>query len=134
MTHRARHPWVWGWVLSSAICVHAQTLDPQTPALTSLAEASGAASATLPPAIAEQRQALSLQREAIMQAYEKQQKICWQKFAVNACLSEARRIRRQGIDSIHQQELVLNAQERAWRTEQRTLRLQGKQVPSKDAP
>lgn len=134
MTHRARHPCVWGWVLSSAICVHAQTLDPQTPALASLVEASGAASETLPPAIAEQRQALSLQREAIMQAYEKQQKICWQKFAVNACLSEARRIRRQGIDPIHQQELVLNAQERAWRTEQRTLRLQGKQVPSKDAP
>ena len=117
-------------MLLSAVGGHAQTQENPTPAPTTAAtEPAESPQADLPAAIAAQRQALSVQREAIMASYEKQQRLCWQKFAVNACLIEARRMRRQGLDPIQQQELALNEQERAWRTEQRIIRLQGKQAP-----
>ena len=85
-------------------------------------------------AIARQRQALVAQRNAITQAEAAQQSACWQKFAVNACLTEARRARRQALEPLRQQELALNAQERLWRTEQRERRLQGKQTEGRDTP
>lgn len=88
----------------------------------------------VPAALAQQRQGLRAQREAILTTYAQQQVACWQKFAVNACLSEARRTRRQALEPIRQQELVLNAQERAWRTAEREERLQGKQPAPKDKP
>lgn len=85
-------------------------------------------------AITRQRQALAAQRSAIAQAEAAQQAVCWQKFAVNACLSEARRARRQALEPLRQLELALNAQERLWRTEQRERRLQGKQTEARDTP
>jgi hypothetical protein len=88
----------------------------------------------LPQAITRQRQALAAQRSVIGQAEEAQQAVCWQKFAVNACLSEARRARRQALEPLRQQELALNAQERLWRTEQRDKRLQGKQADTRETP
>lgn len=77
--------------------------------------------------MARERQALAAQKAAILQAEAAQQVLCWQKFAVNACLTAARRARRQDLEPLRQQELALNAQERLWRTEQREQRLQGKQ-------
>ena len=88
----------------------------------------------LPEAITRQRQVLAAQRSAIGQAEAQQQAVCWQKFAVNACLSEARRARRQALEPLHQQELALNTQERLWRTEQREKRLQGKQPDTRETP
>jgi hypothetical protein len=88
----------------------------------------------LPEAITRQRQALAAQRSAIGQTEVQQQGVCWQKFAVNACLSEARRARRQALEPLRQQELALNAQERLWRTEQRERRLQGKQADKRETP
>jgi hypothetical protein len=88
----------------------------------------------LPEAITRQRQALAAQRTAIGQAEAAQQAACWQKFAVNACLSEARRARRQALEPLRQQELALNAQERLWRTEQRQRRLQGQSTDARDTP
>ena len=89
---------------------------------------------SLPEAITRQRQALAAQRSAIEQTETAQQLVCWQKFAVNACLSEARRARRQALEPLRQQELALNAQERLWRTEQRERRLQGKQADTRETP
>lgn len=86
----------------------------------------------LPEAITRQRQALAAHRSAIGQAEVAQQAVCWQKFAVNACLSEARRTRRQALEPLRQQELALNAQERLWRTEQRDKRLQDKQTEARE--
>jgi hypothetical protein len=86
----------------------------------------------LPEAITRQRQALAAQRIAIGQSEAAQQAVCWQKFAVNACLSEARRTRRQALEPLRQQELALNAQERLWRTEQRDKRLQDKQTEARE--
>lgn len=80
-----------------------------------------------PERMARERQALAAQKAAILQVEAAQQVLCWQKFAVNACLIEARRARRQDLEPLRQQELALNAQERLWRTEQREQRLQGKQ-------
>jgi hypothetical protein len=89
---------------------------------------------SVPVAVARQRLDLSEQREAIMARYAQQQVACWQKFAVNDCLIEARRIRRQALQPIRQQELVLNAQERAWRTSEREQRLLDKQPAPEHKP
>ena len=88
----------------------------------------------IPEAITRQRQTLAAQRSAIGQTEAAQQAVCWQKFAVNACLSEARRDRRRALEPLVQQELALNAQERLWRTEQREKRLQGKQSDARETP
>jgi hypothetical protein len=88
----------------------------------------------LPEPITRQRQILAAQRSTIGQAEAAQQAVCWQKFAVNACLSDARRARRQALEPLRQQELALNAQERLWRNEQRERRLQGKQADSRETP
>ena len=81
----------------------------------------------VPEVIARQRQALAAQRSAIVQAEQMQQAACWQKFAVNVCLSDARLTRRQALEPLRQQELALNEQERSWRNQQRERRLQLKQ-------
>ncbi|WP_090046386.1 hypothetical protein [Limnohabitans sp. 2KL-27] len=81
-----------------------------------------------------QREALASQRAEVMAVYQEEAKACWRKFAVNACLSEARQIRRSALEPLRQQDLLLNAQERQWRTEQRDLRLQGKQTSQPTAP
>jgi hypothetical protein len=95
---------------------------------------SDAAPDEVPEVIAHQRQALASQRSAIVQAEQMQQAACWQKFAVNACLSDARLTRRQALIPLRQQELALNAQERSWRNEQRERRLQGKPSETRGAP
>jgi len=74
-----------------------------------------------------QREEIARQREVIMGIYQEEAKACWQKFAVNVCLSEARKKRRAALEPLRQQDLVLNEQERLWRTEQRNLRLESKQ-------
>lgn len=85
-------------------------------------------------AIASQRQVLAAQRSAILQAEATQIAECWQKFAVNICLSEVRRARRQALEPLRQQELALNAQERLWRAEERERRLQNKQADARKTP
>jgi hypothetical protein len=87
-----------------------------------------------PEFIRAERQELTVQRESVMAVYQQEAKACWQKFAVNACLSEARSKRRTALELLRQQELILNEQERQWRTEQRNLRLQGKQPENRSTP
>jgi hypothetical protein len=84
--------------------------------------------------IARQRQALAAQRSAIVQAEQTQQVACWQKFAVNGCLSDARLTRRQALAPLRLQELALNELERSWRNEQRERRLQGKPSDTGESP
>ena len=81
-----------------------------------------------------QREAIALDRQAVMRTYEEAAKACWQKFAVNHCLSDARKIRRAALEPLRQKDLVLNTQERLWRTEQRDLRLQDKQDENRSQP
>lgn len=133
----------WGlcWAMGMGCGVHAQAQDlPLTALLTdaSLAETSRVYPSTpdseLPEVLAQQRRVLSAQREVILAVYEQRKLACWQKFAVNPCLSEARRARRQALEPIQEQELALNAQERVWRTEQRDRRLQNKSMDKQDKP
>jgi len=79
-----------------------------------------------------EREAVSRQREAVMAQFEQRSLLCWQKFAVNACLGDARQARREALAPLRAQDLLLNDRERLWTTEQRNLRLESKQpaVPS----
>jgi hypothetical protein len=81
-----------------------------------------------------QREAIAQDRQVVMSAFELAAKSCWQKFAVNACLSDARQSRRAALEPLRQKDLVLNTQERLWLTEQRDLRLQGKQPDEPSQP
>ena len=80
------------------------------------------------------RDAIEQDRQLVMSAYEGAAKACWQKFAVNACLSDARKARRAALEPLRQKNLVLNTQERLWRTEQRDLRLQDKRPDESSQP
>jgi hypothetical protein len=114
----------------------ARAQNPEAAAMQSLATAPSASpqNVDVPAEIARQRQAVSAMREAILKSDEQRQAACWQKFAVNACLIETRRIRRQALDPLSQQDLVLNAQEREWRSAQREQRLLGKQPETPATP
>jgi len=81
-----------------------------------------------------QRQAIAQERQRILGQYEQSAKLCWQRFAVNTCLADARQVRRSALEPLRQQDLVLNTQERLWRTEQRDLRLQGKPTENSVPP
>ena len=87
-----------------------------------------------PESVRLQREAIAQQREAIHAEFQQASKACWQKFAVNACLSEARSKRRMALEPLRQQDLLVNALERQWRTEQRDIRLEGKQNDTRSAP
>jgi len=73
-----------------------------------------------------ERARLQAERAQVEQAYEASLRGCWQRFAVNSCLREARRSRYAALDPIRAQELALNAEERALRAQQRDERLQEK--------
>jgi hypothetical protein len=81
-----------------------------------------------------QREAIAQDRQVVMSAYALAAKACWQKFAVNACLSDARKTRRAALEPLRQQDLELNTQERLWRTDQRDQRLQSKQPDERGQP
>lgn len=122
-------PWAWVCVL----CLF-WALGAQAQSVGVLSSAMPADAQAWSEQLALERQALANQRAAIMQAEEAQQALCWQKFAVNACLMAARRARRQNLEPVRQQELALNAQERRWRTAQRAQRLQDKQAGLERTP
>lgn len=108
------------WFAAGLMCVlgavHSQDLDD------------------VPDVIAKERAVLSAKRSAILAEFETRSQDCWQKFAVNNCIIQARRMRRADIEPIRQAELLLNEQERQWRTQQRNERLQNKQVESQAKP
>ena len=87
-----------------------------------------------PESVRLQREAIAQQREAIQTEFQQNSKACWQKFAVNACLSEARLKQRKALEPLRQQDLVVNVLERQWRTEQRYIRLEGKQTDNRGTP
>ena len=113
---------------------HAQNPESTTAQTLTPALSASTQSLVVPAEIARQRPTLATLREAILKSDEQRQAACWQKFAVNACLIETRRIRRQALDPLAQQDLVLNAQEREWRSAQREQRLLDKQPATQAAP
>ncbi|PUE08823.1 hypothetical protein B9Z51_07725 [Limnohabitans sp. T6-5] len=103
-------------------------------AVFSVSGASAQTQNALPEHIVLGREKLTMERQVVMAAHEQQARDCWQKLAVNACLSDVRKVRRQALEPIRQQELRFNEEERQWRTEQRQIRLEGKQPESRSSP
>jgi hypothetical protein len=81
-----------------------------------------------------QRQEITHQRSAVMLSFQQDATACWQKFAVNDCLQEARHRRRLALEPLRQQDLRLNQDERSWRSGQRAQRLEGKQPENTVTP
>lgn len=84
-------------------------------------------------AIAQERALLARQREQVQQDHERDARACWQRFAVNDCLAQARQARRQRTEPLRQRELDLNALSRQLREERRQLRLQDTDAPGTGA-
>ncbi|MEZ5606342.1 MAG: hypothetical protein R3E52_04300 [Burkholderiaceae bacterium] len=63
-----------------------------------------------------ERARVAQQRAAAQQRYHDEELACWRRFAVNDCLSDAKRQRRNTLDGLRQQDLQLNALEREQRT------------------
>lgn len=93
-----------------------------------------AAADDVPERIARERERLQIERNAIEQAHAERTRECWQRFVVNACLQEVRRSRHAALAPLRAQELELNAQDRAWRSQQRDERLQDKQRAQERQP
>jgi hypothetical protein len=126
--------WLGGCCLTLGMALPLWAQSTESLALKSPSATASILEGVVPEVIAQQRQLLAAKREEIMTAYDRQQGVCWQKFAVNTCLVEARKLRRQALDPLAKQELVLNAQEREWRTRQREIRLEGKQPDGRVSP
>ena len=60
------------------------------------------------------------------QRYEATEKACWQRFAVNDCLRQARTERRAVLDRLRQQELAVNDLDRRRRADERLRQLERK--------
>lgn len=69
------------------------------------------------------------QQVAIEQAHEARLRGCWQRFAVNDCLRDARRSRKAALAPWRAQELRLNAQARAQALAEREQRVQPVATP-----
>lgn len=81
-----------------------------------------------------ERAQLQAERSAAERLHDERQRDCWQRFAVNSCLQQVRRERHAALDPLRARELDLNAQERAWRTQQREQRLREKDERGADQP
>lgn len=81
----------------------------------------------LQPWLDAQRQRIDAGRADAAQRFEADEKACWQRFAVNACVRAVRGERRLVTDRLRQQELAVNAVERQRRTEARLRQIEEKQ-------
>lgn len=66
-----------------------------------------------------ERERITQARQAADARYQAEELDCWQRFAVNDCLRDARRARRVVQDRMRQEELTLKTEERARQTRAR---------------
>ncbi|NMM79602.1 hypothetical protein B2J86_01415 [Acidovorax sp. SRB_14] len=99
------------WLLLGLAGAHAQTP-------TAHADAAAAA------ARAQESESLQREREAIDRALQQAEKGCYQRFAVEDCLREARRSAREARARVRQRQLVLDEAERRERAAQRLSEIQ----------
>ncbi|MGB3072464.1 MAG: hypothetical protein WBC18_28220 [Ottowia sp.] len=81
----------------------------------------------LPQWLEAQRARITAGRAAAAQRFADQEKLCWKRFTVNACIREASDQRRATLDRLRQEELTLNDLERKRRTAGRLQDLDQKQ-------
>ncbi len=99
----------------------------QAQALTATAPPEGQ---PLAPWLDAQRARIAAERDVATQRYEATEKACWQRFAVNDCLRQARTERRAVLDRLRQQELAVNDLDRRRRADERLRQLERKQSGS----
>ena len=92
-----------------------------------LAASAPPVSEALDPWLQAQRARIETARADATQRFEADEKACWRRFAVNACVREARQQRRVVLDRLRQEDLALNEVERQRLTETRLRQLQQKQ-------
>ena len=80
----------------------------------------------LAPWLDAQRARIAAARGEATQRYEATEKACWQRFAVNDCLRQARTERRAVLDRLRQQELAVNDLDRRRRADERLRQLERK--------
>ena len=125
-----------------AACQSGPPPDPRADVRAADAAAARALAATAPPDsdaaalqpwLDAQRARMEGERRVAVQRFEADEKACWQRFAVNACVRQARVQRRGVLDRLRQEELAVNEVERQRRTAARLRQLQDKQTPKSTA-
>ena len=86
-----------------------------------LAASAPPVSEALDPWLQAQRARIASERGAATRHFEEAEKACWQRFAVNDCLQQARVQRRTALDRLRQQELAINDLERQRQADARRL-------------
>lgn len=82
---------------------------------------------------AAERQRITAERARIEAEFEQDHKACYQKFAVNDCISDARAKRREQMADLRRQELVLNDAERRRRAAERLEEIEKKTAEKRAA-
>jgi len=90
------------------------------------AQAPGAAAAA--PDFQGDRERIAAQRRVIEERFQQQESACYQRFAVNDCLREARRTRRTSEDELKRQEAAINDIERKRRGADQLRRIDERQA------
>jgi len=112
--------------------------QPAGPKAADLAAAQALAAAAPPegqplaPWLAAERARIEAARKTAIQRFDDAEKACWRKFAVNACVSDARAERRATQDRLRQEDLALNEIERQRLTATRMRELNQKQQNAAD--
>jgi hypothetical protein len=119
-------------LLAAAAALSACSSAPPPPADLIAARTQPAAAAPpegqpLAPWLAAERERIESERQAAVQRFDAAERECWQRFAVNDCLNQARTTRRATLDHLRQEDLALNAVERQRRTAARQRELESKQ-------
>lgn len=76
--------------------------------------------------VQDERARITAERKAAEDRLEAEQKACWQKFAVNDCINDAKRRQRKTLAELKRQENKLNDQEREQRAAERSRAIEEK--------
>ena len=84
-----------------------------------LAASAPESASALSPWLSAERARIEAARSVAVQQFDDAEKVCWRRFAVNACVREARYERRAKLERLRAEDLALNEVERRRRTEAR---------------
>lgn len=79
-------------------------------------------------AMRQARERIAADRARVAEVLAGQERGCYQRFAVNDCLREARRQQREALAVLRREEIALNAEERRRREAERVQRLQAREA------
>lgn len=106
-------------VVTAVGCAAPAPRDATTQPASTLAAPAGLTDAEFGAWLRGERDRVARERSAARERYDSDERACWQRFAVNDCLREARVRRRDVLDALRRDELALNAIEREHKTSAR---------------